>query len=156
MTNFIKHFIALHEANIENNNWENVYTADAWTDHIHETGAFTEMLLDCGIDPLENCRYIPGFYLYGSTHEHEITIPEHIDIIHGLCFYQAKYLKRLYLHTGIKEIKISAFTDCSSELGDELEIIYPGTVEQWRQVKIHPQANLPRFYKVKTVEGWTR
>ena len=65
-------------------------------------------------------------------------------------------LKKIYLPRTLKSIEAESFTNCSTMLNDTLEIIYDGTVADWHKVRVDKKAGLPRYYKVKTKEGWTR
>jgi hypothetical protein len=156
MDRFVIDFIDTYQEEIDNNEWSKLYTATKWEGHFNQIGQFTEALLDCGIDPLLNLTYIPGFYLLGCTHPHEIVVPETITAIHTFAFYNAGYLKRIYLPNTITRIARESFKNASAQLNGELEIIYDGTVAEWHSINIDSYAGLPIYYKVKTKEGWTR
>lgn len=156
MTEFVKEFITTYQKEIDADKWSELYKYSRWNDHLVEVGNFTETLLDAGIDPLEYLDSIPAFYLYGCTHEHEITVPEQITVIHSFSLCNAACLTKIYLPKTLKSIEAESFTNCSNMVNDELEIIYDGTVADWQKVRVDRKSGLPRFYKVKTTEGWTR
>lgn len=156
MDKFVIDFIDTYQEEIDDNNWDPLYKAHLWGDHFDLIGEFTEALLDCDIDPLQDLDYVPAFYLFGSTHPHTIHVPESVTTIHAFSFCNAGYLEKIYLPRTLRSIGGESFNNCSTMLNDTLEIVFDGTVAEWQQVQIDKQAGLPRWYKVKTTEGWTR
>ena len=156
MDKFVIDFINTYQEEIDANDWDTVYKADKWSGHFELIGQFTEVLLDCGIDPLKTLNYVPCFYLYGATHQDEIIVGEQVTSIDDWAFKSnAGYLRKIYLPQSIERIGFESFKNCSNMVGNELEIIYDGTVAEWNKI-IFDHPYFPRYYKVKTKEGWTR
>ena len=101
--NFIKENINL----IQSQNWDEVYKKDF-------PDGFTETLLDCGINPLEQgLNYIPGYFLHKSNIK-EFTIPDNITSIGYAASYECSKLTSIVIPESVKSIDTNAFANCTS------------------------------------------
>lgn len=80
MNKEIADFIKENKNLIQNERWEEIYKKEV-------PKGFTEILLDCGINPLyQGLNYIPNNFLYDSKIE-EFIIPNNVISIRYCAFY---------------------------------------------------------------------
>lgn len=88
---------------------------------------FTEALLEAGINPLANMKYIPANYLCESDIK-QFVVPSHIDRISSAAFWDCQELEKVTLPEGLIYIEDSAFSECHKltqiNLPSTLEYIY--------------------------------
>lgn len=114
MTDEIREFVELNIDLIENHEWNKVYdNATLYLDS-ESTGGFTQVLLDLGIDPLQeqHLDYIPEYYLSGAAID-TFVIPPHIQELQEGCFCYSD-IKELDIPEGVKTIGKYAFYECIS------------------------------------------
>ena len=114
MTDEVKEFIELNIDLIQNKEWNKVYdNASIYLDS-ESTGALTQVLLNIGIDPVQeqHLDYIPEYYLSGAT-IHTFVIPSHIQELQEGCFSYSD-IKELSIPDGVKTIGKYAFYECIS------------------------------------------
>ena len=101
---FIKENINL----IQNQNWEEIYKKD-FPDN------FTETLLNCGINPLEQgLNYIPNKFLYNCKNIKEFTIPNSVTSIGDYAFALCDSLTNIEIPNSVTSISRDAFAMCTS------------------------------------------
>lgn len=102
--NFIKQNINL----IQNQNWEEVYNKEF-------PDGFTETLLDCGINPLEQgLNYIPDYFLCECETIKNFTIPDNITSIGDSAFSSCDSLTSIVIPNSVTSIGRRAFYGCTS------------------------------------------
>lgn len=114
MTDEVKEFIELNIDLIENNEWNKVYdNATIYLDS-ESTGGLTQVLLDIGIDPLQeqHLDYIPEYYLSGAAID-TFVIPSYIQELQEGCFSYSD-IKELHIPEGVRTIGKYAFYECLS------------------------------------------
>ena len=108
----INTFIELHEQEINNREWDKVYTELARYAFYIDIPNFTRSLLSIGVNPVADINRIPDFYLYGDTT---------ISTLSSVCKSAEKIGRRAFAYSTIKEvdfpknlktISYSAFTQC--------------------------------------------
>lgn len=112
MTDEIQEFIELNIDLIENDQWNKVYdNATIYLDS-ESTGGLTQVLLDIGIDPLQqqHLDYIPEYYLSGATID-TFVIPSHVQELQEGCFSYSD-IKEIVIPQGVKTIGKYAFYEC--------------------------------------------
>lgn len=113
----------------------------------------TQILYDCGIDPLQSFSYVPTYFAaqcilpsnfklpenISSIESHaflrtnltKIDIPARCETIGNIAFGGCTDLSIVNIGSGLREIKRYAFYGCT-----KLQIInYEGTLEQWNAVQ---------------------
>jgi hypothetical protein len=73
-----------------------------------ERPEFTNLLVDCGINPLEHLDSIPAYYAFGTSIYKELKIPPHIKSIGEYAFLNAGLI-RVYTGQNIESIGEGAF-----------------------------------------------
>ena len=109
----IKEFIEENVLLINSTNkydWEDLYNR-AKQELDDKVGEFTQILLNCDIDPLNYLSNIPSFYLH-SINKENIIIPDKIKFIGGAAFANNQALKSIVIPSNIHEIGYRAFRDC--------------------------------------------
>ena len=133
----VKQFINNWKDLIQNKQWSDIYNIfNSLVSEEGETGDFTRMLLNAGINPLEQgLTYVPAFYMYVGDETdpskikiHEIEIPEGITKVMDYAFWGNKQLERVIFAHSCKNIYNKAFGNCPNLK----EIIYKGTWEEWK------------------------
>lgn len=103
----IKKFIEENIELIEQKQWEQIYKKGFPND-------FTETLLECGVNPLEQgLSYIPNNFLYESNIK-EFTIPDTVTSIGGAAFYYCTSLTSITIGDSVTSIDDFAFAHCHS------------------------------------------
>lgn len=78
-----------------------------------ERPLFTNLLMDCGINPLEHLDDIPSYYAYGTSLYKELKVPPNIKSIGDYAFLNAGLI-RVYTGHNIESIGEGAFAANSS------------------------------------------
>lgn len=171
ITKFIKRRLQM----IDDNRWD-----DFWTDvaeagencypfeDLQDVSEVTELLYDCGADPLSGIDYVPDGFLCGSNRS-VISIPDTIHQIHDQAFAYMQNLKELVLPASVIHVDSWAFRECSNlnivtimnptcsigmdaflDCNNIRTIVYNGTRQDWEDY----QSDVP-FYNchVKCVDG---
>ena len=108
----IKKFIEDNINLINQNKWEEVYSNAR--DLYPHVGEFTEALLNCGINPLEQgLNYMPIYFLANSKIE-QFIIPNHIPNISYCAFSWCKSLRNITIPNSVTSIEHQAFNGCHS------------------------------------------
>lgn len=84
---FIKNLLELFIEDIENNEFENIYSSIP-VRQADLTGQLTDVLLKVGCNPLEHLLYVPSNYLNSSSRTH-IDIPDGIKYINDGAFFNS-------------------------------------------------------------------
>ena len=114
----IENFIKENTNNINNNNWDQIYK-NLLSDCINSDssftniGKFTEIMLECGINPLLYMNYIPQFFLNGSTKTYNFEIPNNIKEIRQNAFSHSNIL-HINIPSSITQINDLAFIASNS------------------------------------------
>lgn len=114
----IENFIKENTNNINNNNWDQIYK-NLLSDCINSDssltniGKFTEMVLECGINPLLYMNSIPKFFLNESTKIYNFEIPDNIIEINENAFSNSN-VTCINIPSSIKQINDSAFVASNS------------------------------------------
>lgn len=114
----IEIFIKENIKNINNNDWVKVYN-NILTDCIYSDsnltniGKFTEIILECGINPLLYMDYIPQFFLNGSTKIYDFEIPDNIVEIRQNAFSHSN-ITCINIPSSIKKVNDLAFVASNS------------------------------------------
>lgn len=164
----IKLFIEEHIDLIDNNNWDTLYRlANLEFSHPRTVGVLTEILLECGINPL---TYITGKVPEGYLADSEIVtssnfyLPDTIEIIGKAAFACCMNLRNVKLPDSVRLIGQHAFTGCVFnefilsknivQIGpnafsdvDCPVLIYPDSRRRFKQTKLHlsnPRASIWR------------
>ena len=112
--NFIKENINL----IQGQRWDEVYKKDFPI-------GFTETLLDCGINPLEQgLDYVPDYFLYNCKSIKEFTIPDNVTSIGNWVFFDCDSLTSIEIPNSITSIGDEAFARCGLT-----SIVIPNSVQ---------------------------
>lgn len=135
------------------------------------TCAFTEMLLDVGVDPLKYMTKVPENYLaYSSISDY--TIPNNITHIGESAFYECENLQSIKLPDDLIEIGASSFNGCSEleqiKLPKSVKYIrdgafencgvynirYLGTKDDFKKIIIEPQiGNEDEYINIHCTNG---
>ena len=115
---------------INSNDWEKVYMKLHKYDDISyresTTGEFTQLLLSCGINPLDHLNYVPENFLFGTT-IHAFSIPSHVVNIGRNAFAFCDQLISIELPQELETIHDYAFYSClllpKIEVPDKVGII---------------------------------
>ena len=114
----IENFIKENTNNINNNSWDQIYK-NLLSDCVYSDssftniGKFTEMVLECGINPLLYMNSIPKFFLNGSTKIYNFEIPDNIIEINENAFSNSN-VTCINIPSSIKQINDSAFVASNS------------------------------------------
>lgn len=107
MNTEVKHFIKQNIDLIKENAWEEVYQKQF-------PQGFTDTLLECGINPLDQgLNYIPNHFL-SHSHIEKFTIPDHIASIRTAAFDGCKSLTNIEIPDRVTSIGDAAFYECSN------------------------------------------
>lgn len=131
---FIEQYIDL----IDRDMWADIYNIfNLEVSDDGETGDFTRMLLDVGIDPIKQGKlnYVPFAYMYvgDDTNPQDISITEYKipnTVLHIMdyAFWGNKQLQKIVIPKSIKSVRQHAFDNCPN-----LSFIqYEGTWEDWK------------------------
>ena len=152
----VKQFIEVNIDLIDANDFTRLYSRCI----IRTCGKLTDVLYECGIDPLQYMTTVPTWFAYKSNITN-ITIPNNIKSIGDLAFYNCSSLTSVSIPDSVTSIGDSAFEGCSSltsvsipdsvtiinefafEDCGNLQITYSGTKQQWKHLvkglKIFPR-----------------
>ena len=111
----LKKFIEENKEAIDNSDWKFLSDKLNVTNYALKT-EFFKMLLEVGINPLDNMYSIPPFFYTGilSLSMDKIYIPEHITIIEERAFMYNLNIKEVHLPSTLKSIGNYAFYKCES------------------------------------------
>lgn len=150
MTDSIIKFLEDHIELVDEGNFELLYgelpTDISWD-------CLTQLLYDCGIDPLQNFSHVPSYFAahctlpsnfklpenissieshaFLGTNLTKIDIPTHCETIGNIAFGSCNELMIVNIGSGLREIGRYAFFGCTS-----LQTInYDGTLEQWNAIQ---------------------
>lgn len=128
---------------IEKEDWRNLYKKLRETHAANTIGRVSQVLLDAGVDPLENSNELFPYFLAGLPIE-LYQIPEGIEIIGKDAFVLCEDLREVIFPSTVKEIHSGAFLN-----DHHLEkIIFQGTSVEWQEVVKNPTQNAGT-YEVK-------
>lgn len=107
MNEKIAKFIKENENLIQSQRWEEIYKKDFPV-------YFTETLLDCGINPLnQGLNYIPHDFLYNCNIK-KFTIPDNVTSVGFFAFNRCESLISVIIPSSVTKIEENAFSGCSS------------------------------------------
>lgn len=112
MSEQVKHLIETFIDDIDNNNFDPVYTmmtSHRW--HKDDVRALTDTLWESDIYPIDYLDYIPPFY-FANTDIHTCNIPKRIKRIKQGAFFETP-LETITLHRGIVKVDDMAFARCT-------------------------------------------
>ena len=113
--NELSKFIIAHTAEINNNDFTEVYRdADNQFKDSSSVGKLTELFLDAGIDPLKYMQTVPIHYIHYASKITSIVIPDGVTNIDGGSFFGCKGLKSVTIPDSVKSIGYQAFDGCIS------------------------------------------
>ena len=163
---FIKENLSL----IEEDKWEEFYknaSSSKGTENYCPVGEITNILLECGIDPLRNMKYIPEHFLsniveikgnlnlkdkniltiwedafYNCQGLKELSIPEGVEELGNSAISMCFNLKEVRFPSTIKRVGNFNFYRCPVE-----KIYFNGTMKEWDSLKLPRQMF---FFKAKT------
>lgn len=146
MNEQLKKFIEDNINLIEQNEWKEIY-------HKRFPEGFTETLLDCGINPLDQgLNFIPNNFLYNSNIE-EFTIPNNITSIGKQAFAGCSNLINIKIPNSVKIIGDYAFSCCyqlaSIEIPNKVTSIGHSAFEY-----CHSLTNIVIGNGVKSIQNW--
>lgn len=121
--------------------------------------AFTEILLNSGINPLMYVDKVPDGYLYESKNVPYVFIPKNIRYI-GFCAFESSNIQQVDIaeDSNLAEIASEAFTNCKNlksitlpkslqtveseafYLMDNLRVIYEGSQQEFEDLHIDEDA----------------
>ncbi len=78
---------------------------------MEEIGDMTRILIDAGLSPLDDLKYIPVGFFAGWDFE-EFRIPNGIESIHMGAFRNCRELKKIYMPDSVRKIESMAFKHC--------------------------------------------
>lgn len=111
--NELSEFIIAHTAQINNNDFTEVYRdANNQLKDSSSVGKLTELFLDAGIDPLKYMQAIPTHYIHYTSKVTSIVIPDSIITIDSGAFFGCKQLKSVTIADSVTSIDQSAFQEC--------------------------------------------
>lgn len=129
---------------VDDSRFEELYAAC----HDYDHGKLTEVLLTCGINPLEYLKTVPRKFAAESTIE-AVVIPSNIEGIQDDAFDQCKSLKHIEIPDSVKFIGNFAFYGCT-----ELEnISFGNTVQSIGDIAFGDCYNLKRV-DIDNLQGW--
>ena len=112
--NELSEFIIAHTAQINNNDFAEVYKdANNQLKDSSSVGKLTELFLDAGIKPLEYMKEVPNNYLANSKIT-SVEIPNNITSIGDYAFRNCTGLTSIAIGKGVTEIGGFAFDNCKS------------------------------------------
>ena len=123
----LKKFIEENKEAIDNSDWGRLSDKLNVTSYALKA-EFFKMLLEVGINPLDNMYSIPPFFYTGilSLSMDKVYIPEHITIIEEKAFMYNVNIKEIHLPSTLKSIGNYAFYKCGA-LND---LYYDGDVDE--------------------------
>lgn len=123
LTDQIKNILEEYIDTIQKNDWDKFYQE---LDFDQSTfGEVTQLLIESGIDPLDNITYVPENYLYNNWEILNISLPNNIDTIQSAAFEGCDNLESISLPDNLKIIDARVFHSCS----DLKSITLPKTLE---------------------------
>lgn len=105
----IEQFIEQNIDLVDSNNFTELYSHCV----SGERGKLTEVLYECGIDPLEHMTEIPAMFASGSSLTN-ITIPDSVTSIGYESFRYCESLTSATIENGVTSIGIRAFSYCTN------------------------------------------
>ena len=144
----LKKFIKENKEAIDNGEWKELSDKLNVTNYALKT-EFFRMLLEVGINPLDNMYSIPPFFYTGilSLSMDKVYIPEHITVIEERAFMYNVNIKEIHLPTTLKSIGNYAFYKCESlndlyyegEIGGLLEMLKNAEDVFWDEHKLNQE-----------------
>ena len=119
----VKEFIGENIDLIENNQWEEIYKILQRVPTFN-SGEFTLVILEAGINPLDYLNYIPNRYLFGSKYRGGFIVPGRIKNIGDQAFGDCKGLTSVTIPDSVKSMAGWVFIDCNSLVS----VTMPGTI----------------------------
>ena len=150
---------------IEDNQFNRVYTLVRYKARASvlalTVGAFTDLLLESGINPLLHMNSIPTYFAYRTDNLKDLVIPRNVTSISIEAFSFCGSLRSVRLEDGVTELPMYAFASCqnlaSVNIPRSVEMIsshafydcpslervnYEGTVEEFQYyVDLHIDGN---------------
>lgn len=120
----IKRFIEENKDLILNSQWEELYQK---ANRNIITSEITRVLLDAGINPLEELNYIPAQYLENDDKVKDFKVPNNILFI-GESAFQGSSLESIELPKDLKSIGQKAFRLCHIE-----KVVFPDSLKDIEQ-----------------------
>lgn len=154
----IQNFIEQNINLIQSQRWEEIYKKEF-------PKGFTEALLNCGINPLEQgLNYVPDYFLKSSGIK-EFIIPNNITSIGDFAFEGCNSLTSVEIGNNVTSIGYDAFDDCTSLTSVEIpnnvksidykafcnctaltKVNYTGTIDQWVEINFYDALSNPLYY----------
>ena len=151
MNKKIKSLISYCEEEINNNDWEEVYTIVSNTESTL-IGEFTWTMMSAGIDLMpyiERIKEIP-YRFFANTPLKSLVIPEGVTDIGNEAFAYCDNLNSVTIPGSIENIGSWVFSFCSNPIS----IIYNGTKSQWGSIKKDPKWNYSSsIKKIVCIDG---
>ena len=109
----LKEFIEKYREEINNKEFEEVYSSAEYELFGKDTGRLTELFYKCGVNPLDFMGYVPAGYAYDSNID-KVTIPVNIKSIRDFAFLGCKSLTSITIPNSVTSIGDYAFSKCTS------------------------------------------
>lgn len=161
-----KKFVDSHLHLIDENRFQEFYdlllaeTSEAAIFSSYDVGQLTTMIMDCGVNPLNYLKNVPGYYLAGQTTPfHTFIIPEGVESIDTRAFHLSQ-IEEVILPKSCTYVGYKAFSGCQllsevtiknpdMDISDEAfyhcqldTIKYNGTAHQFMRSKLMKCAEL--------------
>lgn len=147
LDNEIQEFLEKNIDLIDNGRWKEFYDAAAESTLFHYVGSITDVLLDSGINPLENSTEIFDNMFVRSKIKH-LNIPAAIQTMGISAFYDSA-IEEVTIPDGVQEIPMECFEDCTHlhtiTIPRSVKEIAPDAI--WdRAVIVCPQNSFAEFW----------
>lgn len=98
---------------IDNDDFTGIYDSLAIVNHGNFVPELTQMLLSCGINPLDHMNYVPSSYMFGTDID-QVEIPQTIRHIGSYAYSECANLVHVNIPEGVVQIDMGAFRSCKS------------------------------------------